>query len=187
MRLFSALVPPEHVRAELAALVARVSPRSRELDPVPAAHMRIPVTSFGNVAQREADQLLKLLREHGRTWRAPEVRFAGAAALEWPGDESVWARLEGDVDALVAVGRGVPVAVKPLGFLVDRRVFRPWLSLGTITDQTTAPYLERLVAAVADYRGPAWTVDRLTVLKRVPSATGQSEEVVIEEVPLAGR
>jgi RNA 2',3'-cyclic 3'-phosphodiesterase len=187
MRLFSALVPPEAARQELAEAVAAVDHGTVELDPTPVDLMRIPVTSFGNVAQRDADQLFGLLRRAAAEWSRPEVCFNGSAALEWPGDESVWAKLEGDAEELREIGRGVPIAVKPLGFLVDRRAFRPWLSVGTITEHTTAPYLERLVAALEDFKGMPWQVDRLTVIRKVPQeAPGQVEEVVIDEVPLAG-
>jgi RNA 2',3'-cyclic 3'-phosphodiesterase len=187
MRLFSAIVPPEAARQELAAVVAAVSPGTDQLAATPVELMRIPVTSFGNVAQREADQLLSKLRRGAADWPRPEVLFNGSAALEWPGDESVWAKVDGDADGLREIGRGVPVAVKALGFLVDRRAFRPWLSVGTITDHTTAPYLEQLVAALEDFKGMPWQVETLSVIRKVPQeAPGQVEEVVIDEVPLGG-
>ena len=61
----------------------------------------------------------------------------------------------------------MPSAVKQLGFFVDRRRFGPWSAVGTITETTSAPYLERLVAALDDF-------------------TGQVEDLVIEEVSLGG-
>jgi len=54
-----------------------------------------------------------------------------------------------------------------LGFLVDIARFRPWLAVGTFAETTSAPYLERLVAALDDFKG-------------------QVEDLVIEEVPLGG-
>ena len=53
-----------------------------------------------------------------------------------------------------------------LGFLVDIARFRPWLAVGTFAETTSAPYLERLVAARDE--------------------AGQVEDLVIEEVPLGG-
>ena len=113
------------------------------------------------------------------------VRFSGSAALEWPGDENVWARVDGDVDGLLTIGRGVPTAVQPLGFLVDRRVFRPWLAVGSITDHTTATFLEQLVAVLDGFKGSTWTQDTLTVMRRVPTDDhGGMDELVHEEIPL---
>lgn len=185
MRLFAAVVPPEHARMEIAEVVRAAGPDSPELAAVSVVDMRIPVTGFGNVSQRDALLLLSTLRRAARTWPRAELRFAGSAALEWPGDESVWARLDGDVDGVLTVGRGVPPSVKQLGFLVDRRQFRPWMSVGTITDHTSASYLERLVAALDEFKGSMWTLDTLTLMRKIPrDETGIVDEVVFEEIPI---
>lgn len=185
MRLFAALVPPDAALAELMDTVRSVDPTMRELDPTPADRLRIPVTGFGNVAQRDAETLLTALRHAAAEWPRPEVRFAGSAALEFPGDTSVWARMDGDVDGLETVGRGVPPAVQRIGFLVDRRQFRSWLAVGEINDRTTAPYLERLVGALDDFKGQPWTLEQLTIMRRVPTeSSGEADEVVHEQIPL---
>ena len=80
-----------------------------------------------------------MLRAEAATWSRPSLTFAGGAALEFPGDESVWVKIDGDVEALKTIGRGVPQAVQRVGYFVDRRQFRPWLSVGTITDATRLP------------------------------------------------
>jgi 2'-5' RNA ligase len=184
MRLYAAIVPPEAARAQLADLVQSVAPATPELAPTNVSDMRIPVTSFGNVTLSDSSVLLSTLRDVARGWTRPELRFHGHAALEWEGDKNVWAKIDGDLDNLLTVGRGVPVAVQPLGFLVDRRKFRPWLSVGTITDATTLPYLERLTAALDDFDGKTWTVDSLTVFRRVPIDEKGVDEVILEEIPL---
>ncbi len=170
MRLYAAVVPPEHARQEIADLVRAAGPDSPELAAVPAADLRIPVTGFGNVSQGDAVQLVSTLRREAAAWPRPELRFAGSAALEWPGDDSVWARLDGDVDGVLTIGRGVPPAVKRLGFLVDRRAFRPWMSVGTITDHTTAPYLEALVAELEAYESPTWVQRELSLVVIPPDS-----------------
>jgi 2'-5' RNA ligase len=185
MRLFAALVPPEVAIAEVMDVVRSVDPSMRELDPRPADRLHIPITGFGNVAQRDGETLLNALREKAAKWSPPKLRFAGSAALEFPGDTSVWARVDGDVDGLERVGRGVPPAVQRVGFLVDRRQFRPWLAVGDINDHTTAPYLEKLVGALDDFKGQPWTLEHLTVLRRVPTdVPGVVDEVVHEQIPL---
>ena len=128
--------------------------------------MYIPITGFGNVTLGDSVKLAKALRTEAASWRRPEVAFTGGAALEFKGDESVWAKLDGDIDDLKTIGRGVPHVVQRLGFFVDRRQFRPWLSVGTITDDTTAPYLESVVAALDGFRGRSWTVEAVSLMKR---------------------
>jgi 2'-5' RNA ligase len=158
---------------------------SPELDtPTPAA-LYLPITAFGNVTRGDSVKLATALRDEAATWRRPSVRLAGGTALEFPGDESVWAKLEGDVDDLMTIGRGVPQVVQRLGFFVDRRVFRPWLAVGTITSETTAPFLEKVVAGLEGYRSRTWTIEHISLMHRPmePDAEVAYEEV--EQMPLA--
>lgn len=183
MRLYAAVVPPERARVELADLVQSVAPGTPELAPVPVDYMRIPITGFGNVAQQDTERLLGALRKATASWVRPEVRFHGSAALEFEGDESIWAKVDGDVDGLLQIGRGVPVAVQPLGFLVDRRQFRPWLAVGSITAATKLPFLEKLTAALDSFEGQPWTAESLTIFRRVPADASGVEERIHEEMP----
>ncbi len=186
MRLFSALVPPQEVLDDVAQVVHSVAPGTRELDVVPVPEMHIPVSLFGNVTLGDARSLRAMLAREASDWQAPKVWFAGAAALEWPGDQSVWAKLDGDVDDLFAIARGVAGVVRRLGFFVDRRKFRPWLSVGTITDHTTAPYLERLVGALDDFQGRPWRLEELCLLRALPLNDDGSEAgfEIVERMPL---
>lgn len=160
---------------------------SPELDTPSPATMYLPITAFGNVTRGDSIKLADALRTEAAGWRPPTVSLAGGTALEFPGDESVWVKLDGDVDGLMAIGRGVPLVVQRLGFFVDRRVFRPWLSIGTITSETTAPFLEKVVESLEGYRSRAWTIEHISLMRRPmePDAVVPFEEV--EQMPLTGR
>ncbi len=213
MRLFAAIVPPREVVDELRELVLSVNAApgggehkakrglmgrlaagrdkapetptsSEELDVPEVEEMYLPITMFGNVALGDSVQLANALRAEAATWQQPTLYFTGGGALEFPGDESVWAKLGGDLDALTVIGRGVPQIVQRLGFFVDRRQFRPWLSVGTITDDTTAPYLERLVERLESFRGRSWTVESVALMKRL-TEDGPDTMELVEDMPLA--
>ena len=169
MRLFAAVLPPRPAVLELADVVASVAPRTAELTAVPADAMMLPITNFGNVAQRDAVLLLEELQQEASRWSRGVLKFTGGTALEWRGDENVWAKIGGELDALTNVGRGVPPVVQRLGFFVDRRAFRPWLAVGSITDHTTAPYLEKLVGALDAFEGQPWPLDEVCVMRRLPA------------------
>lgn len=169
MRLFAAVLPPRSAVLELADLVASVAPRTAELTPVPVDAMMLPITNFGNVAQRDAVLLLEELEQEASRWSSGVLKFTGGTALEWRGDENVWAKIGGELDVLTNVGRSVPPVVQRLGFFVDRRAFRPWLAVGSITDHTTAPYLEKLVAALDAFEGQPWPLDEVCVMRRLPA------------------
>ena len=155
-----------------------------QLDTVDVTLMHIPVTYFGNLTLGDSVTLADTLRGEVASWSRPELRFAGGAALEWTGDESVWAKLDGDVDDLLTIGRGIPPVAQKMQLFVDRRQFRPWMSVGTITDKTTAPYLEDLVARLDRFKGRTWTQETVTLLKGVPHENETPFEIH-EELPLA--
>jgi RNA 2',3'-cyclic 3'-phosphodiesterase len=209
MLLFAAILPPRPVLEELHRLVTEAGAdaaapsgkgllgrlgRSRsapsadagngQLDIAPLAQWYLPITNFGNVTLGDSRRLADALRVEASGWAKPELHFAGGAALEWPGDDSVWAKLEGDLDELGTIGRGVPKIVQRLGFFVDRRQFRPWLSVGTITPATTAPYLERVVAALSAHRSRSFVVESVSLMKRLPEAQTEVEFEELERMPL---
>lgn len=142
------------------------------LDLVPPDLVHFPITGFGNLTSGDATRLVETLAAAAAAWSAVPVRFAGGAALEFPGDWSVWATLDGDLEALRAIARGVTESVESLGFFVDRRVFRPMLSLATVTEATTGPYLEAVVGALDAFEGEQWVVDHVTVTTKSYAGDG---------------
>jgi 2'-5' RNA ligase len=210
MRLFAAIVPPRPVLDEVRAVVDSVRPASEpapkrglfsrrggrgpvvedetndELTQPPVELMYLPLTGFGNVTLGDSVRVAKALRNEALTWAPATLHLAGGTALEFKGDESVWAKLDGDIDALNTIGRGVPQVVQRLGFFVDRRQFRPWLEVGTITDTTTAPYLQAVVDALEAFHGRSWEVDAISLMKGLPDEGPDAFEE-LERMPLAPR
>jgi 2'-5' RNA ligase len=74
--------------------------------------------------------------------------------------------------------------VQRLGFFVDRRQFRPWISVGTITESTTAPFLQSVVDALETFEGQSWTIESISLMKRLPEEGPHAFEEM-EEMPLA--
>lgn len=150
------------------------------LEHVPVPDMRLPVTGFGNLTTHDAERIAEVIREAAALWSPVTVRFAGGTALDFPGDWSVWAALEGDVDGLMAMARSVTQSVERLGFFLDRRMFRPMLSVATVTRQTTGPFLQEVVDALEAFRGEEWSAE-LTLLKE-SFVEGRTELSVLERI-----
>jgi 2'-5' RNA ligase len=212
MLVHGAIIPPRSVLdpladalrsvAEPAEVVPAAQPRSRlgrlgrrrdeapdaavapMLEPLAPARMQLPLAGFGNLTTSDAHRLADTLQEAARAWSAPRVWFAGGTALDFPGDWSVWAKLDGDVDALGALARGVTQSVEHLGYFVDRRQFRPMMSIATVTPATTGPFLEAVVGALDAFRGEEWTVE--ISLTKEAFAEGGSEMVEFERIRVAG-
>ncbi len=132
--------------------------------------MHIPIATFGHLTLGDSVQVANVLRTAVATWARPTLHFAGGTALEGRGDKAVWARLDGDLGRLQDLAQGVPTLVQRLSLFVDRRQFRPWLAVGTITDQTTAAFLEELVAALERFEGMTWTQDSVSLMKGLPDS-----------------
>jgi hypothetical protein len=158
------------------------APAAAMLEHVPIGDMRLPITGFGNLTTTDAHRVADEIRTAAAAWAAPTVLFAGGTALDFPGDWSVWAKLDGDVDALAAVARGVVQTVERLGFFVDRRAYRPMLSVATVTPATTGPYLQSVVDALDAFRGEDWTAD--IALTRETFVGGQTELTEFQRIPL---
>jgi 2'-5' RNA ligase len=186
MRLHAGLVPPEDALSDLVDAVLPVVKGSSEFDLTPMHELLVPVNNFGNVALRDAVALSDALTREAARWEPMRLRFSGAAALEFPGDRSVWARLDGDIEQLLALARAVPQVVTRLGFFVDRRKFRPWLPLGEITDDVTPEFLQGLVDVLEGYRGPSWIVEELTLVRWHPPAEQTTELDVYKQIELRG-
>lgn len=166
MLLHAAFFPPREAAEELADLVRSVPGRPEEFAPVAVDDMHVHVTSFGNLARADAARLIEHLNEAAQGWSPPpRLKMAGCLALAAPGDLTVSAPLAGDVDHLVTIARSIPDVVQALGLHVDRRRFKAQVPVGSVTADTSLPYLERLVATLEAYTGPTWVLPDLVLLK----------------------
>lgn len=154
------------------------------LDRIGVDHQYLPIAGFGNVTPGDVERIAEAIAEAATGWAPATVRFAGGTALDFPGDPCVWARIDGDLDALATIARGVNQSVERLGFFVDRRMFRPMLSLATVNEATTGPYLQDLVDALDAFRGEDWTVDHVSLLK-LSFVDKRPEEKEFRRIPLA--
>jgi 2'-5' RNA ligase len=152
------------------------------LEPVAVEQLRLPITGFGNLTATDSRRMFDALTRAAAGWDRPTVHFGGGGALEFPGDRAVWARVEGDVEALMTIARGVTSAVEKLGLFVDRRVFRPMLAVATVTTSTTGPDLEAVVGALEAFRGQDWVVDAVLITSD-PSGDGSALQE-IERIPI---
>jgi 2'-5' RNA ligase len=163
---------------------AAAAAASEQLQFLEPTAMSLPIAGFGNVTSADAIRLADALQSAASGTPGATVRIAGGTALEFSEDRNVWARLEGDVDGLRSMARGVTQVVEQHGFFVDRRRFRPMLCVGTVTAATTAHFLETVVAALEDFNGESWVVDQVWLLKAFYGNHSTGFEVV-DRFPLA--
>jgi 2'-5' RNA ligase len=186
VHLYAALVPPADVLRHLDAVVAEAAVPVSELTPTPPATRLTPIAHFGNLTRGDARALIDALAEQVASHAPFKLSLGGGAALEWPGDVSAWVRYQGDVDQLSALAREVTSTAQTRRLFVDRRMFRPLLALGEITEATTEEGLQRILDRLDGYRGPTWTLDSVQLMRTRSTAEGDGALVheVYEALPL---
>ena len=180
MNLYAALVPPAHVLEHLDEVVAQAAVPDSELTPTPPATRLTPIAHFGNLTRGDARLLIDAIAEQVAAYAPLELSLGGGAALEWPGDVSAWVKYQGDVERLAAVAREVTSAAQRRRIFVDRRMFRPLLALGEITEETTEAGLQRLLDRLDAYNGPGWTLDSVAIMRT--RATTEGDGLLVHEV-----
>jgi hypothetical protein len=142
--------------------------RPGAIEVIPSELVLLAIAGFRNVTSADAVRLTAALNEAAQGWVSPTVQFAGGG-VEAPGtssgDRSLRTDIVGEVDGLRAVAQGVTQCVERLGFFVDRRRFRSSLVVATIAEGTPQSYVEAVVAALDDFRGDAWTVGSVSLMR----------------------
>ncbi|RZQ59779.1 RNA 2',3'-cyclic phosphodiesterase [Amycolatopsis suaedae] len=150
MRLFSALWPPQRVVTALRAAV-RAGPPEAGLRWSPEHQWHITLGFYG---EDDPGARAASLRARLRGAAAVPLRLAGAGMF--PG--VLWAGVAGDELHDLAVSIGAEDAGRP---------YHPHLTLARWqrTDRAGTAAAVRWVAALAELSGPAWTADRVALVR----------------------
>ena len=163
MRLFVSIRPSPQAVAHLAAALAG-QPSSRP------DQWHVTLAFLGDVTG--AEQLYDGLRD--ATARASSFALRVEGGGVFPGARVVWAGVGGDLDRLSALAADVQHACRSAGVALDRRRFRPHLTVGKTG---------RLDPAVLrDYSGPPWQVREVELVHSVLGRT--ATHTVLERFPL---
>jgi 2'-5' RNA ligase len=162
VRLFVAVRPPPEALADLEAQLPRWPsvPERWHLTLAFLGELRAPDDVHGELSRRLA----------GRP--ALDLRLEGSGSFGRGGP--VWVGLGGQVDALHELAAEVATAVRACGVPLERRPYRPHLTVGKRGHPSPA--------ALAGYRGPSWTAREVELVR---SDVGRSVvHTVLERYPL---
>ena len=164
MRTFVAVRPPPAALAHLQAALPRW--------PSDPGRWHVTLAFLGEVdaPRRLAGPLAEVCAGTGPL----TLRLAGSGAFGRTGP--VWVGVAGDVEGLSALALGVAGASRRCGVDVERRAFRPHLTVG----RRGHPDPRTLAA----YAGPDWTVGEVELVASHLGRTVRHE--VLERLPLGG-
>ena len=175
MRLFVAAYPPaeacDHLQRRLQDLhVTAAADRGVNTRLARRDTWHVTLVFLGEVAeQRTADVHQAILRAVGG-WRAagsglPQLRLAGGGRFGRGRFTLLWVGVDGDRDALGRLARTVRREFKRDRLPYDDRPFRPHLTLARPGDRLDRAAVEADRAVLADYRGPAWPVQTVELVR----------------------
>jgi 2'-5' RNA ligase len=186
-RMFAAVVPPDEVLAHLDEFL---EPRrgAAGFRWTLAEHLHITLAFLPSVPDRKLDDLVERLARAGKRRTAFEARIAGGGAFPNPARSKVlYAGLELTETGHTEMSRmatGARAAATRAGLEVGGQRFRPHVTIARINRPSETSNWVRLLDA---YAGPAFTVDRITLLASHlgEGPRGRPRYEVVEELPLS--
>jgi 2'-5' RNA ligase len=181
MSLFVAIRPAaaalEHLERAVDPL--RAEPGLRWAAP---ESVHVTVAFLGRVPDERLPELETRLARAAARHRVLTLAVAGAGHF---GTRVLFAKVDGDVDALRRLAASVVAAARRANVPVDERPYRPHLTLARSRGQSS---LRPLAEELDSYSGPAWTVDEVLLMESRPTGvTGRPPAyAVLSRHPLAG-
>jgi RNA 2',3'-cyclic 3'-phosphodiesterase len=186
--MFVAVVPPPQVVEHLDAFLDV----RREAAPfrwTPAEHLHLTLAFLAEVPDRKLDDLVERLGRAASRRRAFDATVAGGGAFPNVGHARVlWAGLDLDDDGRTELARmatGARAAANRSGVPVDGQRFRPHVTVARLKHPHEVTSWVRLLET---YRGPTWTVERMTLLASYlgEGPRNRPRHEVVEEFALSG-
>jgi 2'-5' RNA ligase len=182
MILFAAIVPPPAAVQQMTDHLRGVEAGPRE--PRPPEDVLLPIARFGNTTLGDAERLVDTLRAASGEWVVPsELSLAGGQVVATPSERLLEVQVSGDVERLAGLANCVKESAEQQRFLLDRRDFRPFLTLATARAGTDDGF-DAAAAALNAFEGRAWPVEQVSIRKQTYGHSGASEELAA--IPLVG-
>jgi 2'-5' RNA ligase len=162
-RLFVAVVPPEHARADLARAMAPLRGSPGEPRWVPKDRWHLTLLYLGKVADERTTELQEAIATVAAASPAMELRISGAGRFGSGRRPQVfWAGVDGDAAELAVLADRLRDAAADLGLSVEDRPFRAHLTVGRW--RPGRPADAALPDRLAEYRGPDWQVTEVALV-----------------------
>jgi hypothetical protein len=171
-------------RRQVAAVDAPPPPPPPLVDITPVPHVNLMLAKFGNLALNDAHRLVDSLGRAALEWPSPRLRLRGITPLDADGSPSIWVDIDGDLDALGDIARGVPRVAAGLSLFVDRRVFQPRVRLGSVNPAASAPQLEALLAELEQFDSNAWWQTGFALYTHADHGSGEPSFKTYADIPL---
>jgi 2'-5' RNA ligase len=165
LRMFVAVTPPVEAVAHLDARLQRerrvlAGRLPEDLRWIPAERWHLTLAFVGEVPVEIATVATAVLRDVLAHEKPASVALVGCGSF---GGTVLHVPVLGRNGALQELAARTREVLGSVGIATDGRPFRPHVTIGRL--RRPAPGARRVIAALADYVGPEWTVDRIDVVQ----------------------
>jgi RNA 2',3'-cyclic 3'-phosphodiesterase len=129
MRLFVALDLPPGAKDMLVLLQNRLIESGMKGRPSHPDNLHITLQFLGEVPESSAPALVEAVDKALKGQIAPQVYISGVGVFVRTTGDTVFAQLDGDLQAVHGLQQNVVAALKPFGFRTDGRPFTPHITL----------------------------------------------------------
>jgi 2'-5' RNA ligase len=184
--MFVAVVPPPEVVEHLDAFLD-VRREAATYRWAPTDQFHVTLAFLAEVPDRTLDDLVERLGRAAARRHAFAATVSGGGAFPNAGRARVlWAGLDVDDDGSTEISRmatGARAAANRAGVPVDGQRFRPHLTVARLGHPQEVTSWVRLLDS---YRGPTWTVDRMTLVASYlgEGPRGRPRYEAVQEFPL---
>lgn len=184
MRVFAALILSAESVAGLDSALVPERPKLPQMQWTAPDDWHVALAYFGNISRLDFERLESAMGTVAAAWPPLEVKVKGIGAHPEPHEATaLWANVHAPGDLLDQLSSAVTGSVKGFGWMLDRRVFRPQVTLGRSQQPVDA---SRVLSSVGDYEGPGWTFDTMATLFPRPMDDGAVEMDIVGMYRLQG-
>jgi 2'-5' RNA ligase len=147
IRSFIAIDFPEETRTALGDVQERLKQSGAGVRWVKPASIHLTLKFLGNIHPAQVEDIALAVAEEVRD--EPPITLGAAGLGAFPSRKKprvIWIGMEGEVQRLSRIQARVENALEPLGFVREKRVFQPHLTIGRVKDRRR---LQTLIDAMA--------------------------------------
>jgi 2'-5' RNA ligase len=176
VRQFVAVYPPpaalDHLAAAIEALrLGRAAAAGASVGLTASARWHVTLAFLGEVADERAPEAATALAAGVARWRAdnppaPRLRLTGGGRFGRRQFTVLWVGLTGDMEGLRRLAGEVRRSLRRAGLPYDdRKPLRPHLTFARPGQRLAAADLAADLAGLAEYEGPWWRVDAVSLVR----------------------
>ena len=152
IRSFIAIDLPDATRQGLAAVQEQLRQSRAGVRWVKPSSIHLTLKFLGNIPAAQVEDIALAVAQEIRD--QPPITLGAAGLGAFPSRRKprvIWIGMEGEVQRLTRIQARVENALEPLGFVREKRAFRPHLTIGRVKDRRR---LQSLIDAMAELKIP---------------------------------